>query len=109
MIVVNGLRACDACRKALRALRDAGREVQLRDLREDPPSIAEVAAWREALGEGLLNTRSTTWRGLSDADRAGDPVALMVAFPALVKRPVIADGDALHLGWTEATRRALDV
>lgn len=107
MIVVNGLRACDACRAARAALEADGRAVRLRDLRAEPPGPAEIEAWLARLGPGLLNRRSATWRGLTEADRAGDPVAAMAAHPALIKRPVIADGDALHLGWTPAVRTAL--
>nr|WP_109563788.1 ArsC/Spx/MgsR family protein [Jannaschia seohaensis] len=106
-MVLNGLKACDTCRKALKALQKAGKEAVLRDLRETPPDAAEVARWRESLGAGLLNTRSTTWRGLSEAERAEEPVALMVAHPALIKRPVVESGGALHLGWTPETRAAL--
>ncbi|WGH77832.1 arsenate reductase family protein [Jannaschia ovalis] len=106
-LILHGLKACDTCRKALKSLRDAGHDVAFRDLRDDPPDRAQVSRWHEVLGAGLLNTRSTTWRGLSEAERAGDPVALMVAHPALIKRPVISDGDALHLGWTPQTRDAL--
>jgi arsenate reductase len=107
LIVVNGLRACDTCRKALTELRATGRETRLRDLRDEPPSEAEVAAWHAALGEALLNRRSTTWRGLDAAARAGDPVSLMVAHPTLIKRPVVEAGGASMLGWTAATRSAL--
>ncbi|MEM6626115.1 MAG: ArsC/Spx/MgsR family protein, partial [Pseudomonadota bacterium] len=56
--------------------------------------------------DALVNKRSTTWRGLSDADKAsaesGDAAALLMANPTLIKRPVIeADGD-VHVGWTKA-------
>jgi arsenate reductase len=101
--VIHGLPNCDACRAARKALPDA----TFRDLRADPPGMEEVARWRDAVGDALLNTRSTTWRGLDAATRAGDPVAAMVAHPTLVKRPVIEAGDTVLIGWTPATRTAL--
>lgn len=107
MIVLNGLKACDTCRKALKALHVSGKEAELRDLRDVPPTVAEVVRWRDSLGAGVLNTRSTTWRSLSEDARAGDPVALMVAHPALIKRPIVQAAGALYLGWTPATRAAL--
>ena len=107
MIVLHGLKACDTCRKALKWLREAGRDVRLRDLREEPPTEAEIARWQAALGPALLNTRSTTWRGLDEAERVQDPETLLVTHPALIKRPVIEDGDALHLGWTSAVQAKL--
>lgn len=108
MIVLHGLKACDTCRKALKTLLAAGRDAGLRDLRDDPVTTDEVSQWRGILGDAVLNTRSTTWRGLSDADRAGDPVGLMTAHPALIKRPVIeAEDGKLYLGWTPEVRAAL--
>ncbi|MEM7641444.1 MAG: ArsC/Spx/MgsR family protein [Pseudomonadota bacterium] len=110
MITVNGLKTCDTCRRALKDLAAAGQMAQLRDLRADPPTADEIAAWRGMLCESLMNTRSTTWRGLSDEDRASDPVTLMVAHPALIKRPVITRPDqAPLLGWTPETRGALGI
>ncbi|WP_308442978.1 MULTISPECIES: ArsC/Spx/MgsR family protein [Jannaschia] len=107
MIIVNGLKACDTCRKVVRTLSEAGHSVQLRDFREAPPSRAEITAWSEKFGAALLNTRSTTWRGLSVEDRGSDPVDLMVAHPTLIKRPVISGEGVLLHGWTDATRSAL--
>lgn len=108
MITLHGLKTCDTCRKAMKSLATAGLEGSLRDLRADPLTEAEARTWSEALGPALLNTRSTTWRGLDAAARDGDPVALMVAHPALVKRPVVQMEDGtLHLGWTAETRAAL--
>lgn len=86
---------------------DAGADYRFRDLRERPPSETEVRRWADAVGwERLLNRRSTTWRGLSDADRAGldaaRAVALMVAYPTLVKRPVVESDQEIVVGVDEA-------
>ncbi|WP_345741500.1 arsenate reductase family protein [Jannaschia rubra] len=108
MITLHGLRACDTCRRALRALKGAGHDVRLRDLRDDPPDRAGIARWQATLGPALLNTRSTTWRGLDADERRADPVTLMAAHPTLMKRPVVEMSDGtLHLGWTPATRATL--
>ncbi|NRB35128.1 MAG: arsenate reductase [Rhodobacteraceae bacterium] len=100
-----GLKTCDTCRKARKALPDA----VFVDVREDGVSDAVLAAAQAQFGEKLLNTRSTTWRGLSDAERAGDPMALLRAHPTLMKRPLIVAGDQMYLGWDAATRAALGV
>jgi len=50
-------------------------------------------------GDALLNSRSTTWRGLSEDERARPVLELIAAHPALMKRPVIEDGARLTLGW----------
>ena len=58
-------------------------------------------------GAALLNTRSTTWRGLSDVERARPPQDLLAEHPALMKRPLIEADGTLHLGWTKDTQSAL--
>lgn len=106
-MVLFGLKSCDTCRKALAALRSAGHEVAFRDIRESPLSPADRAAFIAAFGPALINRSSTTWRGLSEADRHVAPDDLLARHPAVMKRPVIRTDDALHLGWTEAVRMAL--
>jgi len=84
-----------------------GGEVRLRDVRSQPVTADEIAAWSAEFGSSLLNTRSTTWRSLTEAERAGDPIALMTAHPALIKRPVIEAPQGSYLGWAAETRAAL--
>jgi arsenate reductase len=36
-------------------------------------------------------------------------VQLIETHPTLMKRPLIADGDTLHLGWTKDVQAALNV
>jgi len=96
MIEVYGLKNCDTCRKALKALPEA----VLRDVRSDGVPDALLARAHEQFREALLNTRSTTWRGL-DADALEmPPLELLSRHPALMKRPLVVAGDALFLGWT---------
>jgi arsenate reductase len=105
VIEVFGLKNCDTCRKALKAMPEAA----LVDVRADgvPADVMQQAFAQ--FGQALVNTRSTTWRGLDDAERAADPLALLAAHPALMKRPLIKSGDQLFLGWTAQTQAALGV
>jgi arsenate reductase len=66
-----------------------------------------MAAAHAQFGAALLNTRSTTWRGLSEVQRAASPEALLADHPTLMKRPLIALGDQLYLGWTKDVQSAL--
>jgi len=50
-------------------------------------------------GDALVNRRSTTWCGLSDAERSEDSVSLLIRAPTLMKRPVIDGSAGLTLGW----------
>lgn len=98
-----GLKSCDTCRKARNALPEA----EFVDVREQgvPASVLEAAL--ETFGDALINTRSTTWRALSDEDRALAPIALLQAHPTVMKRPLIETGATYHLGWNAATQTAL--
>lgn len=96
---VFGIRNCDTVKKAMRALEASAWAPELVDIRETPLEEADFARFFEAFGEALVNRRSTTWRGLDDAARAGDPVRLLSAHPTLMKRPVIEADGVLTLGW----------
>ncbi|MEJ6392338.1 ArsC/Spx/MgsR family protein [Gymnodinialimonas sp. 2305UL16-5] len=98
-----GLKNCDTCRKAAKAL-----GAELVDIRATPLDPGQIDQFYSTFGDALVNTRSTTWRGLSDADRALTPADLIAAHPSVMKRPVIeaADGQ-LHLGWGKDVQAAL--
>lgn len=102
---IYGLKNCDTCRKALKLLEGA----ELIDVRASPMPPEVITAAFETFGDALLNTRSTTWRNLSAEERAGAPLDLMAAHPALMKRPLIVKGDEMHLGFTKAVQEALGV
>ena len=109
-MIILGLKSCDTCRKARRALEAAGHTVTLRDVREAPLTQAERGQLLDRFGAAkLINRSSATWRALSDAERAADADALLAAHPALMKRPVIDDGAQWHLGWGAPVRAALEV
>lgn len=96
---VYGIRNCDTVRKAMKALEAAGKAPVLVDVRETPLQEADLQRFFSSFGEALVNRRSATWRGLDEAERAGDPVRQLAAHPTLMKRPVIEEGETLTLGW----------
>lgn len=102
-MILYGLKTCDTCRKALKSIGN----VTFHDVRAEglPKDVAE-AAWAR-FGAALVNRQSTTWRGLSEAERAHDPLTLLAAHPTLMKRPLIAAGGTLYLGWGKDTQDAL--
>ncbi|WP_211201595.1 arsenate reductase family protein [Rhodobacter sp. NTK016B] len=102
-IAIWGLKTCDTCRKARKALPEA----EFRDIRETPLTDAEIALLLGEFGDKLVNRASTTWRGLDDAARALPPAQLLAENPALMKRPVIRAEGTWYLGWTPAVRTAL--
>ena len=98
-----GLKTCDSCRKAVKALPD----VTFIDVRSDGVPDKVLAAALERFGSALVNTRSTTWRGLSEAERSAAPIALLKEHPTLMKRPLILDGETMYLGWTKEVQAAV--
>lgn len=102
-MILYGLKNCDTCRKALKALPEA----RLVDVRAEgvPAEVREAALAR--FGARLLNTRSTTWRGLSEAERGQPPEALLAAHPTLMKRPLITRGTEMWLGWDKSVQAEL--
>ncbi len=97
-----GIKTCDTCRKAAKAL-----GVQVRDVRADPLTAAEIARFYRVFGAKLVNTRSTTWRGLGERERLRASEDLLAEYPTLMKRPVIEKDGQLYLGWATAVQNAL--
>ncbi|MEM1105652.1 MAG: ArsC/Spx/MgsR family protein [Pseudomonadota bacterium] len=109
-LTLYGLKTCDTCRKAQRALQEAGKTVTFVDIREEADLAAKVPVWLEAAGSALVNKASTTWRGLSDAEKTAaeaDPAARLIASPTLIKRPVIEAEGAVHVGWKRPVQDAV--
>ncbi len=104
---------CDTCRKARAWLGDRNIEHAFVDVRAGRLEAAALHAWLDAVGrDRLLNRRGTTWRGLSEADQAkagddGGALELMLAHPALIKRPVFVRGGQVIVGFGEAEKEAL--
>lgn len=112
MITLYGLKNCDTCRKALKWLDAQGIAHRFHDIRADGLGPDQISAWTSALGwEAVLNRRSTTWRQLGEAERAGldeaRAVALMAAHPTLIKRPVIDTDGGFLVGFTKETEAEL--
>ena len=102
-----GLKTCDTCRKALKALHAAGHEPEVIDVRADGLTEADRAAILRAFGQAAINKSSTTWRTLDESERAADPSDLLKAYPTLMKRPVIEVDGRLYLGWKADVQAAL--
>ncbi|WP_017347717.1 ArsC family reductase [Pantoea sp. A4] len=103
-----GIKNCDTIKKARRFLEQQNVAYQFHDYRVDGLDETLMQKFIAELGyEALLNTRGTTWRKLPEAEReainnADSAAALMLAQPAIIKRPLLcaADGSML-LGFNE--------
>ncbi|MFV0302435.1 MAG: arsenate reductase family protein [Paracoccus sp. (in: a-proteobacteria)] len=104
-----GLSHCSTCQKAQAELEEIGWVVKFRDVQKDPLDKALRARLAAEWGEKIVNRASLTWRGMSEAERAADPVTMMGEKPSVMKRPAIEAGDLRLLGWTANVMRALGV
>lgn len=95
-----GIKACDTCRKALKAIENKGLSADFWDIRQTPLSPETLRCFLAEFGEDLLNRRSTTWRNLSETERARPADELLQDHPTLMKRPVIERDGVLTMGWS---------
>ena len=102
-MIIYGLKPCDTCRKARKALPAA----TFVDVREEglPGEVLDRAL--ALFGDKLVNTRSTTWRDFDEDTRAMDPAALIAAHPTVMKRPLFVEDQRMVLGWDKAAQSAL--
>ncbi|GHB06735.1 arsenate reductase [Modicisalibacter luteus] len=110
MITLYGIKTCDTCRKARKALDAQGTPYQFHDLRGDGLSAEQLEAFlARAELASVLNTRSTTWRALAVEEQQAakaDPAharRLILAQPTLLKRPLLDTGERLLVGFTADT------
>jgi len=103
-ITLHGIPNCDTVKKARGWLDGKGIAYDFRDYKKVPPRADELAGWTLQIGwEKLLNRAGTTFRKLPEADKAdldeARAIALMVANPSTIKRPVVTGAGALLLGF----------
>ena len=108
-----GIPNCTTVKKARAWLAGHALDVAFHDFKKqgvDPVWLHEVVA--QTGWQALVNTRGTTWRKLSDAEKtaAGDEagaIALMLTQPSLIKRPVLEHAGRYHLGFAEDQYQAI--
>ena len=99
-----GIPNCDTVKKARAWLEGRGIGYAFHDYKKEGADPAKLAAWSDAVGwEALLNRRGTTFRGLSEADKAdidrAKALRLMEANPSLIKRPVVEHAGGVLVGF----------
>ncbi len=89
-----GIKACDTMVKARAWLADHGVDAAFHDYKTAGIDRAHLEKWTAAAGwEVVLNRAGTTFRKLAEADKADlnadKAIALMLAQPSMIKRPVL--------------------
>ena len=105
-VTLYGISSCDTIRKARTWLEKQRIEFEFHDYRKQGLEQQLLQSMISVLGwEAMLNRRGTTWRSLPDTvkdqiDQAS-AMRLMLDNPAIIKRPILARGDQLHLGFSD--------
>jgi len=99
-----GIKNCDTMKKARAWLDGHGVAYTFHDYKTDGIDRAHLERWIKAVGwEPLLNRAGTTFRKLPDADKEGlterKAIALMLAQPSMIKRPVLEIGKRYVVGF----------
>ncbi|MDG6080068.1 arsenate reductase [Erythrobacter litoralis] len=105
-VQIYGIPNCDSVRKARKWLDANAVPYMFHDFKKEGAAQARLTIWDDAVGwETLLNKRGTTFRKLSDAQKAAldreKAIALMEAQPSLIKRPVVEHDGAVLVGFDE--------
>jgi len=106
MLKIYGLKNCDTCRAARKWLTAKNVVHEFFDLRDISLDAKTLNHWLAEVGlDTLLNKRGTTWRKLDDSDKESldevKAVQLMIAHPALIKRPVFDRNGQISVGFAK--------
>jgi arsenate reductase len=107
-ITVYGIKNCDSVKKA-RAWLDAQQiKYVFHDYRVDGLTPDLLSQFVDRLGiDAILNQRSTSWRQLDDAQKQDltfeKAKQLILSNPTLLKRPIVAIGEQLLVGFNPET------
>lgn len=109
-----GIPNCDTVKRARDWLTQQGIEFAFQDYKKAGVDRANVEQWVDEHGwETVLNRAGTTFKKLPDADKADldadKAIALMLAQPSMIRRPVLDLGDRTLVGFKPELYAALVV
>lgn len=101
---------CSTCKKAQKWLDENGKTYEVRDIKEDNPSAAELKTWHGKSGLPLrrfFNTSGQLYREMGLKDKLDsmsedEMIKLLATDGMLVKRPIAVDGDKVLVGFRES-------
>jgi arsenate reductase (glutaredoxin) len=110
MYTLYGIPNCDTVKKARTWLDKNGVEYHFHDYKKEGITAERINEWyKQFPWDKIVNKASTTWKELSDAEKAAitdgkSAVDLIMSKNSVVKRPLIEDasGKAVALGFNEA-------
>lgn len=110
-LIVYGIPNCDTVKKARTWLSTHGHDHEFHDYKKAGVPEDRLRGWVAALGwEALVNRAGTTFRNLADAAKADldseKAIALMIANPSVIRRPVIEGATSLLVGFNPESYEA---
>jgi arsenate reductase len=104
MTTIYGIKNCDTMKKARAWLDGHKVAYEFHDYKAAGVDEAMLEDWVKEVGwEMLLNRAGTTFRKLPAADRENlteqKAIALMLAWPSMIRRPVLDQGGKLMVGF----------
>ncbi|MFZ3002089.1 MAG: ArsC family reductase [Undibacterium umbellatum] len=94
-ITLFGIPNCDTVKKARTWLQEQELAFEFHDFKKQGLNRAAIETWLEHQSlDVLINRKGTTWRALSDTEKASaadteQAIALMLDKPSVIKRPVL--------------------
>lgn len=103
-LTLYGIPNCDTVKKARAWLAERGIAYDFHDYKKQGVTADLLKDWEAQVGwEALLNRAGTTFRKLPDAERTGidaaKAIAIMLANPSAIKRPVVSGTGPLLVGF----------
>ena len=101
---------CTTCQKALKFLEGRGIHPEVRDIKMENPTAAELKAWWEKSGLPLkrfFNTSGLQYKALELKDKLPgmseeEQLNLLATDGMLVKRPILVDEDRVLVGFRQS-------
>ncbi len=108
LVTIYGIKNCDTMKKARAWLDKRGVAYDFHDYKVQGIERKKLESWSKEVGwEILLNRAGTTFRKLPEKEQEGiaekKAIALMLAEPSMIKRPVLEAGGKLLVGFKPET------
>lgn len=110
-ITLYGIPNCDTVKKARTWLTEHNQPFDFHDFKKDGITRELIRGWlQDVPSDVLINRKGTTWRKLSDAQKAAvdnsndddaSAIDLMLASPSVIKRPVLSYADKTNVGFSD--------
>ncbi|MDN0076288.1 ArsC family reductase [Crenobacter sp. SG2303] len=109
MTTLYGIPNCSTVKKARLWLTEHQIDYTFHDFKKQGIDAGTLSDWVARIGlVKLINRQGTTWRKLSDvekarADSVEGAITLLIEQPSLIKRPVLITGQHAGVGFSEAS------